>query len=82
MKEPPAVIITGLGYNVAAFAMSLLSVNDARERILAAIQPVTKTRIALDGATGRVLAQAITAASKTSAARKGLIFLYMLTSKR
>ena len=43
--------------------MSLLSVNDARERILAAIQPVTKTRIALDGATGRVLAQAITAAS-------------------
>ena len=43
--------------------MTLLSVDDARQRILAAIQPVTKTRLPLDRVAGRVLAADIRAES-------------------
>jgi len=43
--------------------MTLLSVNEARERILAHLQPVTKTRVPLDLAAGRVLAETIQAES-------------------
>lgn len=39
--------------------MTLLSVDDARARILTALQPVTSTRLALDGAAGRILAEDI-----------------------
>ncbi|MEW5941544.1 MAG: gephyrin-like molybdotransferase Glp [Chloroflexota bacterium] len=43
--------------------MTLLSVDEARDRILAAIQPVTTTRVALDRAAGRVLSRPIHAPS-------------------
>ena len=43
--------------------MTLLSVNDARERILAALNAVTTTRLPLDRVAGRVLAEEIRAES-------------------
>jgi len=43
--------------------MTLLSVDNAREQILAALQPVTTTRLALDRVAGRVLAEEIRADS-------------------
>ncbi len=43
--------------------MNLLSVDEARDRILAALQPVSVTRLPLEQAAGRVLAQNITAES-------------------
>ncbi|MBV6394684.1 MAG: Molybdopterin molybdenumtransferase [Anaerolineales bacterium] len=43
--------------------MTLLSVNDARAQILASLRPVTTTRVALELAAGRVLAENIRAES-------------------
>jgi molybdopterin molybdotransferase len=43
--------------------MTLLSVDEARDRILAAIQPVTTTRVMLDRAAGRVLSERVRAPS-------------------
>jgi molybdopterin molybdotransferase len=43
--------------------MTLLSVDEARDRILAAIQPVTTTRVMLDRAAGRVLSEQVHAPS-------------------
>jgi len=64
MQGPPAAIIHGLKYNVAALDMTLLSVDEARDRILASIQPVTTERVTLDYAAGRVLSDEIHAPSE------------------
>ena len=53
-----------VGYNLAAFTpMTLLSVDQARERILSHFQPVTTETLPLAGCSNRVLAQDISATS-------------------
>jgi molybdopterin molybdotransferase len=52
------------GYNVAAFTtMALLSVDQARERILSHFQPVTTETLRLTGCSDRILAEEIIAAN-------------------
>ena len=56
--------ITNIQYNVAALPiMALLSVDQARERILSNFQPVTTETLPLTGCSNRVLAQDIVAAN-------------------